>query len=89
MMFDRWGKGKPYFKILIIMNIFDSFYRTHVYMGSNLRVLVSLTNRTCADLTVVTLADEDTNSIQIDDANRANPGNMAMQVLPPGGKIQN
>ena len=89
MMFDRPGKGKPYFKIHIIMNIFDNFYRTHVYMGSNLWVLVSLTNQAFADLTDVTLADEDTNSILTDDANRTIPGNMAMQVPPPGGKIQN
>ena len=34
----------------------------------------------CADLTDVTLADEDTNSIQTDNANRTIQGNEAMQV---------
>ena len=40
-----------------------------------------------ADLTDVTLADEDTNSILTDNANRAiqgNVGNVVMQVAPPG-----
>ena len=35
--------------------------------------------RPCADLTDVTLADEDTNSILTDNANRAIQGNVAMQ----------
>ena len=34
----------------------------------------------CADLTDVTLADEDTNSILTDNANRTFQGNVAMQV---------
>ena len=33
-----------------------------------------------ADLTDVTLVDEDTNSILADDTNRAIPGNLEMQV---------
>ena len=33
----------------------------------------------CVDLTDVTLADEDTNSILTDNANRAIQGNVAMQ----------
>ena len=37
--------------------------------------------------TDVTLADEDTNSIQTDNANRAIQGNMAMQVTQPGGQF--
>ena len=41
----------------------------------------------CADFTDVTLADEDTNSILADNANRAIQGNVAMQVTQPGGKI--
>ena len=41
------------------------------------------------NLTDVTLADEDTNSIQTDDANKVIQGNMAMQVAPPGGQICN
>ena len=34
----------------------------------------------CADLTDVTLADEDSNSMLTDNANRAIQGNVAMQV---------
>ena len=39
-----------------------------------------------ADLTDVTLADEDSNLIPTDDVNRAILGNVAMQVAPPGGQ---
>ena len=42
------------------------------------------------NLTDVTLADEDTNSILADNANRAIQGNVAMQVTqvaPSGGQI--
>ena len=39
-----------------------------------------------ADLTDVTLADEDSNSIPIDDVNRAILGNLAMQVAPSDGQ---
>ena len=42
-----------------------------------------------ADLTDVTLADEDINSIPADDVNRAILGNVAMQVVPPGGQTCN
>ena len=59
------------------------FYRTQVNLGSDLWVRMSvrhkLTETPCADLTDVTLADEDTNSILTDNANRANQGNVAMQ----------
>ena len=41
------------------------------------------------DLTDVTLADEDPNSILNDSANRAIQGNVAMQVVSPGGQIWN
>ena len=44
----------------------------------------SLHTRLCADLTDVTLADEDSNSIPTGDVNRAILGNVAMQVAPPG-----
>ena len=36
---------------------------------------------TCANLTDVTPADEDTNSILTDNANRAIQGNVAMQII--------
>ena len=42
--------------------------------------------RLCADLTDVTLADEDRNSTPADYVNRAILGNVAMQVVPPGGQ---
>ena len=41
----------------------------------------------CAYLTDVTLADEDTNSILTDTANRAIQGNVAMHVTQPGGQL--
>ena len=47
----------------------------------------SLTELPCADLTDVTLADEDTNSILTDNANRVIPGNVAMHVTQPGGQL--
>ena len=46
-----------------------------------------VTPRPCVDLTDVTLADEDTNSILTDNANRAIQGNVAMQVTQPGCQI--
>ena len=42
--------------------------------------------RLFADLTDVTLADEDSNSISTNDVNRAILGNLAMQVAPHGGQ---
>ena len=39
----------------------------------------SQTPRACVDLTDVTLSDEDTKSIQTDNANRAIQGNVTMQ----------
>ena len=62
------------------------FYRTQVSLGSDLWVLMSLTPRRFADLTDVTLADEDSNSIPTDDVNRAFLGNVAMQVAPSDGQ---
>ena len=53
------------------------FYRTQVNLGSDLWVRVSVRPRGFADLTDVTLADEDTNSILTDNANRAIQGNVA------------
>ena len=66
------------------------FYRTQVSLGSDLWVLISVRQtRLCWDLTDVTLADEDSNSIPTDDVNRAIPGNVAMQVAPHNGQICN
>ena len=59
-------------------------------LGSDLLVLMSVrqsvTPRLFADLTDVTLVDEDSNSIPTDDVNRAILRNVAMQVAPPGGQ---
>ena len=46
----------------------------------------SIHPRACADLTDVTLADEDSNSTSADYVNRAILGNVVMQVVPPGGQ---
>ena len=43
----------------------------------------------CWDLTDVTLADEDTNSMQTDDFNMAIQGKVAGQMVPSGGQICN
>ena len=45
----------------------------------------SPTTTPSADLTDVTLADEDSNSIPTDDVNKAILGNVAIQVAPSGG----
>ena len=59
-------------------------------LGSDLWVLMSVrpsvSPRLCADLTDVTLADEDSNSILTDDVNGAFLGNVAMQVASSGGQ---
>ena len=47
-------------------------------LGSDLWVLMSLTNRLFADLTDATLADDDSNSIPTDDVNKAILGNVAI-----------
>ena len=54
---------------------------------SDLWVRVSVSPRGFADLTDVTLANEDNNSILTDNANRAIKGNVTMQVAPPGNQI--
>ena len=55
-------------------------------LGSDLWVLMSVTDRLCADLTDATLADDDSNSIPTDDVNKAILGNVAIQVAPSGGQ---
>ena len=59
---------------------------------SDLWIRVSLTHKLrdlVADLTDVTLADEDTNPILTDNANRTFQGNLATRVTQPGGQIWN
>ena len=46
----------------LALHICIYFYRAQVYLGSDLWVWVSLTNTPFADLTDVTLADDDTNT---------------------------
>ena len=46
-------------------------------------------NLTWLDLTDVTLADEDTNSILTYNANRAIQGNVAMQIIQSGWQLEN
>ena len=48
---------------------------------------MSVRKTPCVDSTDVTLADEDTNSIQTDNVNRAIQGNVATQVTQPGGQL--
>ena len=48
-----------------------------------------LTDTTFWDLTDVTLADQDTNSILTEKANRAIQGNVAMQTTQSGGQLWN
>jgi len=59
-----------------------------IYGSGSLKLTHSL-SYLCADLTDVTLADEDTNSILTDNANKAIQGNVAMQVTQPSWKIYN
>ena len=49
----------------------------------------SLTETPCADLTDMTLADEDTKPILTDNANRAIQGNVATKVMQLGGNFAN
>ena len=48
-----------------------------------------MSERRCANLTDVTLADQATNLIHADNANMAIRGNMAMQVTQPSGQLWN
>ena len=75
-------------KPIHIFNIFTKsygkpvpFYRALVSLGSVLWILMSLTPRLFADLTDVTLADEDNNSIPTDGANRAIRGNALQYIV--------
>ena len=71
-----------------LFSCYGNFYRTQMSFGSNLWVQDSLTNKQ-TDLTDVTLANEDINSILDDNANRPIQGNVAIQVVPHGGQIFN
>ena len=47
----------------------------------------NVSNIRFADFTELTLADEDTDSILTDNANRAIQGNVTMQVMQPSGQV--
>ena len=83
---DGRTDGRTLVVIELSLSFYLLFYRTQVSLGSVLWVLMKLTPRPFADLIDVTLADEDSNSIPTDDVNRAFLGNVAMQVVPPGGQ---
>ena len=72
-------------KILILVFIGPRYTWGPIYGSECLK----LTPRPCADLTDVTLADEDTKSIPTDNAKRAIKGNVAMHVRQPGGQLWN
>ena len=63
------------------------FYRTQVNLGSDSWVLMSVTTTPLLNLTDVTLANGDTNSIPTDNVNSAIQGNGAMAVMQPGGQL--
>ena len=84
-MLENCAIGKPEFphifrlrKSTILIFIGPRYTWGPIY-GSR----VSVTERGFADLTDVTLADEDTNSILIDNANRAIQGNVATILTLP------
>ena len=70
---ENWTKTQDF--------VSPCLYRTQVNLGSDLWVRMSVRKRHRADLTDVTLADEDTNSILTDNANRTIQGNEEMQVM--------
>ena len=65
-------------EIQVAVDILEFFYRTQVYLGSDLWVLISKSERRCANLTDMTLTDKDTNSILTDNVNRALQGKVVM-----------
>ena len=85
-----WSAGLNSINPLDLILLEQPFYRTQVNLGSDLRVRMSQTPTPLWDLTELTLADDDTNPILTDNANRAIQGNhcnVAMQVVPSGGQI--
>ena len=69
---------------LNLNRLFTNFYRIQVSGVRSLGPDVPPTS--LWNFIDVTLADEDTNSMQTDNANKAIQGNVAMQVTQPGGK---
>ena len=93
--------GLPYWHYLLVLSWYLHQPESHqlslqkgIVIGprcpwSDLWIRVSITKRPFADLTDVTLADEDTNPILTDKANGAFQGNLATRVTQPGGQILN
>ena len=78
--------------ILVIFGKTVNFQRFAIFIGprcpwSDLWIRLSLTEPPFANLTDVTLADEDTNSILTDNANRVIQGNVAMQIIQSGCQL--
>ena len=63
--------------IFLFIFSFCVFYRTQVSLVRSMGLVLS-NSATCANLTDVTLADEDTDSILTDNANKAIQGNVEM-----------
>ena len=68
-----------------------SFYRTQVSLVRSMGPVLShwVSMRGFADLTDVTLVDEDTNSIPTNNTNRTIQDNVAMPVTNPGDQFEN
>ena len=69
--------------------LFNDFYRTQVSLVRSMGPVLSLRMRPFADLTDVTLVDEDTNSIPTNNTNRTIQDNVAMPVTNPGDQFEN
>ena len=82
-----WCAGLNSINPLDLILLEQPFYLTQVNLGSDLRVRMSQTPTPLWDLTELTLADDDTNPILTDNANRAIQGNVATQVMQPGGQL--
>ena len=79
----------PFYRGSLLKATKFDFYWIRVNLGSDLWVWMSVRPwATCWDLTDVTLADEDTNSILNDNANRAIQGNEAMQLMQTGDQCK-
>ena len=77
----KWQTKRNYKWKFLPPSLEACIYRTQVNLGSDSWVRMSVSPTPCWDLTDVTLADEDTNSILADNAKGAIQGNEAMQVM--------
>ena len=78
------GKIPKKYRFFFLKTPLTHFYRTQVSLVRSMGPVLSNKLRdVVADLTDVTLVDEDTKSILTDNANRAIQGNVAMHVTHP------